>query len=237
MKYCCKCVTESDTFTAIFKKFELCVAGSALRLLKRQLTEFGIDYAHIPQGRDANRGRKFRSPTNKLSSTIVLQENSDHSRATARRCILRECLLEYKCKLCDQGSVWNGSKLTLNLDHINGIRNDHRLVNLRFLCPNCDSQSSTYGGRNITYYHYCDCGNKVVKRQRKCSSCKLHNKKLRPTRSPSKEELSVLIWQLSALEIGKRFGVSDVAVAKWCKKFGLEKPGPGYWSKSRASVV
>jgi predicted HNH restriction endonuclease len=34
------------------------------------------------------------------------------------------------------------------LHHVNGQGNDNRLVNLRFLCPNCHSQTPNYGGRN-----------------------------------------------------------------------------------------
>lgn len=41
-----------------------------------------------------------------------------------------------------------GQSLSLQLDHINGINNDHRLENLRFLCPNCHSQTNTYAGKN-----------------------------------------------------------------------------------------
>lgn len=36
----------------------------------------------------------------------------------------------------------------MRLDHINGIPNDNRKVNLRFICPNCDSQLDTYCGKN-----------------------------------------------------------------------------------------
>jgi 5-methylcytosine-specific restriction endonuclease McrA len=38
--------------------------------------------------------------------------------------------------------------LTVQIDHINGVRDDHRLENLRMLCPNCHSQTATYGQRN-----------------------------------------------------------------------------------------
>ena len=56
--------------------------------------------------------------------------------------------MEYKCQKCGI-SEWLGNPLTLQLDHINGVNNDHRLTNLRFLCPNCHSQTDTYAGKNM----------------------------------------------------------------------------------------
>jgi 5-methylcytosine-specific restriction endonuclease McrA len=50
--------------------------------------------------------------------------------------------------LCGQQPMWNGKQLVLILDHINGINNDNRLENLRLLCPNCNSQTPTFAGRN-----------------------------------------------------------------------------------------
>jgi hypothetical protein len=44
--------------------------------------------------------------------------------------------------------MWNGEKLPVILDHINGVRGDNRPENLRYLCPNCDSLLETRGGRN-----------------------------------------------------------------------------------------
>jgi hypothetical protein len=71
-----------------------------------------------------------------------------HSRAGARKRILRDQLLDYKCDSCGINE-WNGKSISLELDHINGKRDDHRLENLQFLCPNCHSQTKTFRGRNL----------------------------------------------------------------------------------------
>lgn len=75
--------------------------------------------------------------------------------------MLREgrCRKSIKCRLLEAGlltnvcnqcglSEWQGKKLAIQIDHINGVRTDNRLENLRMLCPNCHSQTETYGGRN-----------------------------------------------------------------------------------------
>ena len=55
---------------------------------------------------------------------------------------------EYKCEICGLGGEWQGKPMVLILDHINGNPTDNRLENLRFVCPNCNSQLPTFAGRN-----------------------------------------------------------------------------------------
>lgn len=62
--------------------------------------------------------------------------------------ILQENLIELKCSTCNLEPYWNNLPLVLQLDHINGNPCDNRLENLRFLCPNCHSQTETYTGKN-----------------------------------------------------------------------------------------
>lgn len=83
---------------------------------------------------------------NRLSLEHLLLPST--GRAVVRRRLLADRILENRCSICGI-SEWCGAPLTLHIDHINGIRNDHRLANLRMLCPNCHSQTPTYGGRNV----------------------------------------------------------------------------------------
>ena len=62
--------------------------------------------------------------------------------------LFKEKILEKRCNECGTGDEWNGKKLSLQLDHENGINNDHRLENLVVLCPNCHTQTPTYAGKN-----------------------------------------------------------------------------------------
>ncbi|HET6893819.1 MAG TPA: HNH endonuclease [Candidatus Baltobacteraceae bacterium] len=61
--------------------------------------------------------------------------------------LLRAGLLKNECSQCGL-TEWRGAPLSMHIDHINGSKHDHRLENLRMLCPNCHSQTETYGGRN-----------------------------------------------------------------------------------------
>lgn len=59
--------------------------------------------------------------------------------------------------------------------------------------------------------------------------------KSRKVERPSKEDLEKMIWETSVLEVSQKFGVSDVAIAKWCKKYGIPRPPRGYWAKKNQS--
>ena len=64
--------------------------------------------------------------------------------------LVRFNILPDVCSECGIGNEWNNKPITLQLDHIDGNHNNNVLANLRIVCPNCHSQTTTFAGRNIT---------------------------------------------------------------------------------------
>ena len=89
-----------------------------------------------------NKSRRFNN-----EDVFVIESTYPRHRLKER--IIKQSLIPYKCCICDIEAIWNGRPMPLILDHINGINNDNRLENLRFVCSNCDSQLPTYKSRNI----------------------------------------------------------------------------------------
>ena len=114
--------------------------GSSTDVLKRRINELRCSTEHF------NTGAPQAKATYTLDEILVKDSTyANISRLKTR--LINEKRLEYKCAICGI-NTWRGQKLSLQLDHINGINNDHRIENLRFLCPNCHSQTETYAGKN-----------------------------------------------------------------------------------------
>jgi len=141
--------------------------------------------------------------------------------------------VEYCCSDCGIGNVYNNKPIVLQLDHINGTNNDNRPENLRLLCPNCHSQTETFGtkGRKtLKKKYYCDCGKEKNIKAKECSACRNSNRETKIV-WPDPSIIKDLIWKKSCSEVAKDLGVSDVTVSKFCKKHGIPKPPRGYWAK------
>lgn len=192
--------------------------GSSTDILKRRIKELECSIKHFGD---------TTKPSSNIKYTLdeILVENSNYTNITTlKNRLVKENRLEYKCSCCKNEGEWLGRKLVLQLDHINGKNNDHRIENLRFLCPNCHSITETYAGKNNEKKekNYCiDCGIEINSKSKKCKSCSktFPTEKMQITR----EELKNLIRTTPFLKIGEKFGISDNAIRKWCDKFNLPR--------------
>ena len=67
---------------------------------------------------------------------------------------------------------------------------------------------------------YClDCGVRITNGASRCKNC--HDKHQRVVDRPTREELKILIRNFTFVALGKRYGVSDNAIRKWCKQYNL----------------
>jgi 5-methylcytosine-specific restriction endonuclease McrA len=114
-------------------------AGASMRECKAR---FG--FCNVAWTRAAQRG-EIRPRLSVRSIVDVLKSGS--SRWCKKAKLLREGYLADRCSRCGI-SEWRGKRLVIQIDHINGVKNDWRIENLRMLCPNCHSQTNTFGGRN-----------------------------------------------------------------------------------------
>lgn len=140
------------------EEFKLIVLGS--KSLKEILDKLGVSYRGHSYYKLKNRIESeglegfYRSRVvKKIPVEEVFQEKSKYTGDLKKRFIEYTGAID-KCVLCGQEPIHNGQPLTLQLDHINGIHDDNRIENLRIVCPNCHTQTPTYGKRNSKNKRY-----------------------------------------------------------------------------------
>lgn len=141
-----KSVQNAESYRDVCRNLNLSIVGGNIRTVKKYIKKYDISTDHFLSKEE----HLIRSShCRKIPLEEILIENSKYTnneRLKSR--LIKEGLLTYVCEECDNNGIWLDKELTLQLDHVNGIRTDNRLFNLRFLCPNCHSQTSTFGGKN-----------------------------------------------------------------------------------------
>lgn len=211
-------VNDSINITeALQKAGYVYTSGTNHELFKKVCKEKNVDYSHFV-------GQKRKSIVR--TEENVFCKNSTAAQSTLRSWYLKGNYSEYKCAICGI-SEWNGKELTLRLDHINGHNKDNRLENLRWVCPNCDSQLKTFcrGHQGLSQkqqiYTCPNCGKPISRGAKLCKECAAKEKQ--KTDRPNREKLKELIRTTSFTEIGNNYNVSDNAIRKWCDRYNLPR--------------
>lgn len=140
-------VRNCHSYAGVLRYLNIRPAGGSQSHIKRKIESFNINTSHFT-GQASNKGKTFEKL--RLTPEIVLVKRDSGRRQYAY--LLRRSLIDkgvpHQCSICSIDS-WLGSKLVLQVDHINGDWLDDRFENLRFLCPNCHSQTSNYGNKSV----------------------------------------------------------------------------------------
>jgi hypothetical protein len=206
-------VSESKSLREVIIKSNRNDSSSMYRSFKKLIDYYGIDTSHFLSKKEIIKKNFIENKIPHYSNDEIFKLNSKVSRTTLKKRIIRDNIFKYECVFCGNPGEWMGKKISLILDHINGYRNDNRLENLRFLCPNCNSTLPTH----CQGWNYKEKSIESKKNKRK-----YHERpSQRKVKRPSKEELKKMLSEENYCKIGRKYGVSDNAVRNWARYYGL----------------
>lgn len=220
----------SSSICEVLRRLGLSPYNGNHRTLLQRIKEDCLNQDILTKNRNLAHGERLKN-SRKIPTSDILSAHSRHCQAVVKNRVVQEKLIEYKCSDCGNPGLHNGKRLSLQLDHINGDNTNNLIENLRFLCPNCHSQTATFSGRSAKRLTTCkDCGSTISDKRcskefcDKCRSNRLSKAAQSQKRfDPSKEELINKLKEVDCniLAVGRFYGVSDNAVRKRCAKFDI----------------
>ena len=200
----CYGVSKAHNFNQLCTFLNKHATNTVIDSLKKIIDKHQIDISHF-----SNEGLK-RKPQKKYTFDEIFKENSTYTPSKLLNKLLYYGVKERKCENCGKvTAIYQGQEypIPLQVHHINGDRKDHRIENLEILCPTCHALTDNYAGKNI----------KKTKKQVLPRISKPH-----PTKRPLKEQLIEDYREYGGFSgVGRKYGVSDNAVKKWFKYYGL----------------
>jgi hypothetical protein len=136
-------VAAARSLSGVLKALGMTDNGASRARVKRSVEKHGISIDHFT-GQGHRRG--ITSPHRQSADEVLRQQppGSPRTKTSLLRRALDDLDVPHVCSECGIGDTWQGRRLVLEIDHINGDRADNRRANLRYLCPSCHSQTRTH---------------------------------------------------------------------------------------------
>jgi RNA polymerase subunit RPABC4/transcription elongation factor Spt4 len=125
-------VLNSTSIAGVLRHLDLVPIGGNYATIKKRIAQLGLDTSHFSGAAWMPKGWHIKTFDNLTNPTAIkkrlIQERS------------------HSCESC-QLQEWLGKPIVLEMDHVDGDRNNNQRSNLRLLCPNCHSQTQTWRKR------------------------------------------------------------------------------------------
>lgn len=135
-------VAQEKSFAAVLRRLGYRPSGGMHSAITFHVNRLGLDTTHFTRQGWARGTRGVTSHPRPLVEVLVAASSYTNVGKLRIR-LIREGLKSPQCESCGM-SQWLGERIALELDHVNGDRRDHRLENLRILCPNCHAQTEMW---------------------------------------------------------------------------------------------
>lgn len=234
-----KALEGAISLSEVLRRLNLVETGSNRGTLRRHMTRLGLIapvYTSPPP-----------KPRSKRNLLTVFTENSRIQSSKLSVYLKRSQLLPYICSEigCANPGIHNGKPLVLQVDHISGDGKDNRLENLRWLCPNCHTQTPTFAGKSskrrisLRPPRTCTMCKSDLPPPSKAKFCKIclkgpiFHKPLIDW--PEDDVIRQRIEVEPLIFIAKSLGVSESSLIKRCRNRGISTKGFGYWRNRKKS--
>ncbi len=139
-------VASSNNYCEAIRKLGLRPVGGNYKSVKKHIVRLGLDVSHFTKDAMLMPLRDQRNKTRKPDHLLFVKGSLEVHNQKLRRRVVELAFMPYRCSEpeCLNPGFHLGKELVLHLDHKNGDHSDCRKENLRWLCPNCHSQTPTY---------------------------------------------------------------------------------------------